>query len=45
MNEFVQLVLDTIFHPITIAFVLGGIISLSFVAATAWYYNRRGRGG
>ncbi len=45
MDDLIQLVLGTIFHPISLAFVLGGIISFIFVAATMWYYNRRGRGG
>lgn len=45
MDEFIQWVIFTLFHPVTIAFVLGGIVCISFVAGTMCYYNRRGRGG
>lgn len=45
MDDLIQMVLSTILHPISLAFVLGGIVSISFVAGTMCYYNRRGRGG
>jgi len=45
MDELIQAGLDIVLHPTVIAFVLGGIISVIFVVGTAYYYNRRGRGG